>query len=87
MVLYPWLSLRQIKEQTSRSASSWQRDRNSGAITEGIHWIYAPNTKARILYNRDLIRDWLANGGDQTHPAHKRAIEAYIKSLPSSNAA
>jgi hypothetical protein len=42
----------------------------------GIHY-FKPVQK--ILYNRELIEDWLVNRRD--YPAHLRAMEAYQASL------
>lgn len=72
---------RETGQQLGVSDSTLKRWRKSGAISEGIHWIYQPGTKARILYNLDLMRDWLVNSDS---PAHQRAINRYMDSLPSS---
>jgi hypothetical protein len=53
--------------------------RQSGQLRQGIHWVNLPGSP-RILWRIDLVRDWLANGDS---PAHQRAIERYLKSLPS----
>ncbi len=50
---------------------------------EGIYWHRIGNS-VRVLYNLNLIRDWLANGDS---PAHQKAVEKYLASLPSSDAA
>jgi hypothetical protein len=86
MISYPWIPFHQLSELTGRSKSTWQRYRRIGIITEGIHWVYAPNTKTKILYNRVLLTDWIACGGNQNDPAHQKAIEAYLQSLPSTAA-
>jgi hypothetical protein len=52
-------------------------------LPEGIYWHRIP-CSIRVLYNLNLIRDWLANGDC---PAHQRAVEKYLASLPSSDAA
>jgi hypothetical protein len=44
----------------------------------GIHF-FQPVQK--ILYNKELIEDWMVNRHD--YPAHLRAIEAYLATLPS----
>jgi hypothetical protein len=74
----------EIGQQLGVSRSTLKNWRKTGVITEGIHWMYRPGTKARVLWNQDLMRDWIANGDS---PAHQRSIERYIASLPSSQAA
>ncbi len=44
----------------------------------GIHYVQPVQ---KILYNKELIEDWMVNRHD--YPAHLRAIEAYQSSLPS----
>ena len=75
----------EICQQLGISYSSLKRWRKTGAISEGIHWTYNPTTKTRILWNLDLMRDFMANGANS--PAHARSIERYIASLPSSKSA
>lgn len=53
---------------------------NSGQLRYGIHFVTLPGSTKR-LWRVDLVRDWIANNGDT--PAHQRAIERYLKSLPS----
>ena len=72
------------------SLKNWRLGRQlpSGEFTpprlvEGVHWLRVGPRK--ILYNLELIRDFLYN---QENPdAHRLAIEAYLKSLPSAAAA
>jgi hypothetical protein len=44
----------------------------------GIHYVQPVQ---KILYNKELIEDWLVNRHD--YAAHLRAIEAYQATLPS----
>jgi hypothetical protein len=44
----------------------------------GIHFVQPVQ---KILYNRELIEDWMVNRQD--YPAHLRAIESYQATLPS----
>jgi hypothetical protein len=44
----------------------------------GIHFVKLPQ---KILYNRELIEDWMVNRED--YSTHLRAIEAYQATLPS----
>jgi hypothetical protein len=52
-------------------------------LTERIHWFRLPGGR-KILYQQDLILDFLINGNS---PAHQKACDAFIRSLPSSQAA
>lgn len=52
--------------------------RFKNALVEGIHWI---RLNSRILYNVDLVLDWVQNQGDPI--AHQRAIKTYLAKLPS----
>jgi hypothetical protein len=58
-------------------------DRTLGRYREkywflGIHFAQPVQ---RILYNKELIEDWMVNRHD--YPAHLRAIESYQATLPS----
>lgn len=44
----------------------------------GIHFFQPVQ---HTTYNKELIEDWLVNRHDQ--PAHQRAIDAYLATLPS----
>jgi hypothetical protein len=55
-------------------------NRQSGQLRQGIHFVTLPGA-TKILWNIPMMRDWLANGGNS--PSHQRAIEKYLKSLPS----
>jgi hypothetical protein len=81
---YTWITTAQMGEQYPASRSTFRRIRLNEEITEGIHWQYSPgeSKNPRIIWNRDLMRSWIACGGDKNHPAHVRAIEAFLKSLP-----
>jgi hypothetical protein len=91
LVIWPWVDSAQTHALTGASRALMRRWRVNGLLTEGIHWVYAPKahqtdtnnlSNPRVLWNRDLMRSWIACGGDQNHPAQQRAIEAYLKSLP-----
>jgi hypothetical protein len=72
----------EIGQQLGISRSTLRRLRISGELRKGIHWINKPGSETRISWNRDLMRDWAANGGNCS--AHDKAIEQYLASLPSS---
>jgi hypothetical protein len=61
------------------SSDTLKHWRVSGLLPKGIYWWTLPNSD-RIVYNLDLVRDWVVN---QNSPSHQRAIEKYLKSLPS----
>ena len=65
------------------SADYLKKLRVSGQLHQGIHYVNIPGSP-KILWNIDLVRDFLVNGDS---PSHTRAIESYIRSLPSSTAA
>jgi hypothetical protein len=82
-ILWPIASTDEICKQLGVRPGVLKVWRESKAITQGIHWYYRPGTTNRILWNLDLMRDFVAIG-DQNHSAHRRSIELYLKSLPSS---
>jgi hypothetical protein len=63
------------------SADYLKKLRVCGLLTRGIYWYTLPGSD-RIIWIRDLVRDYLVNGNS---PAHQRAIEKYLASLPSSS--
>jgi hypothetical protein len=85
-IVWPIASTEEIKKQTGQRDAVLKAWRDQELITQGIHWYYRPGTTNRILWNLDLIRDFVACG-DQNHPSHKAAIERYLASLPSSKTA
>jgi hypothetical protein len=62
------------------STSSLARWRKAGLWQEGIH--YFKTSPTSILYNVELIYDWLAN--KHQPELHERAIENFLAALPSS---
>ncbi len=56
--------------------------RTTGILKKGIYWTNFPHLPSRTFWNRDLVRDWFVNGRT---PAHDRAVEKYLASLPSSD--
>lgn len=47
-----------------------------GYLIEGIHWVYTNSGRRMILYNVELLCDWVANRGSPE--VHLRRIEAYL---------
>ena len=90
---YRLVSKRIVQEELGISPSSlknWRLGRQlpSGGVSpprliEGVHWLRVGPRK--ILYNLELIRDFLYN--QQSPAAHRQAIAAYLQSLPSAAAA
>jgi hypothetical protein len=68
-----------LVEATGLSVSTFKRYRLTGIWIEGIHW-YRINSRL-VLYNLPLISDWVANR--MSPRAHERAVENYLRSLPS----
>jgi hypothetical protein len=64
---------------SSDTLKSW---RVQGLLPRGIYWTTLPNSD-RILWVKDLVRSWIVNGDNS--PSHQKAIERYLKSLPSSD--
>lgn len=56
------------------------RWRKAGQLEEGIH--YFQTSPTTILYNLELIYDWIAN--KHQPELHERAIENFLAALPSS---
>jgi hypothetical protein len=82
---YPLIPTSGLSEQFGLSVPHFKRLMRANKIIRGIHYHKVPGSPS-ILWNRDLLADWLANGGlDST--AHQRAIEQYLAYLPSSQSA
>lgn len=73
-----WLTKKETCELLKVSGRSLARYRDE-TLMEGIH--FTKVSKQKILYNQELLMDWLANKHDWD--THLRAIEAYQASLPS----
>jgi hypothetical protein len=81
---YPWRTVRlSVLLDTIGVSQDFVTDEIRGKRQEGIYWFRTPGSM-KILYNVDLIRDWLANGDC---PSHQRAVKRYLASLPSSDVA
>jgi hypothetical protein len=48
-------------------------------LAEKVYWVRPMGS--RILWNAQLVRDWLVQGDS---PSHRNAVSTYQKSLPSS---
>lgn len=53
----------------------------NGWLIEGIHWVYTSSSRRMILYNVELLCDWVANRSSPE--VHIRKIEAYLLSQAS----
>lgn len=45
-------------------------------LIEGIHWVYTNSSRRTILYNVELLCDWVANRASPE--LHLQKIEAYL---------
>lgn len=81
-IAFPLVTTPRMQKHIEMSKSALRRWRVEGLITENLHWQYAPGTKHAILWNLSLMKSWIACGGDQNHPEHKKLIEVFIKSIP-----
>jgi hypothetical protein len=82
--IYEWPTVRRAGLVAATGLSEeYVRTELKNTLQEGIYWFRLPNS-VRILWNLNLVRDWLVNG---CSPAHTKAIEKYAASLPSSDAA
>jgi hypothetical protein len=80
---YPWPTVRSAQLCAVLGCSSDYVKDTIRKLPEGIYWSRYPNS-IRVLYNLNLIRDWMISGDS---PAHKKAVERFVASLPSSDAA
>lgn len=74
------VNLQILTERTKISDKSFYRYRKLGLLQEGVHYFTLSYNK--VLYNLDLILDWIANR--QNPEAHERAIQNFLATLPSS---
>ena len=72
-----WLKTAQAAKWIGLSTSCLKNYRlNKGLLIEGIHWVYTNSGRRTILYNVELLSDWVAT---RTEPEqHLRTIEAYL---------
>lgn len=72
-----WLKTAQAAKLIGLSPSCLKNYRlNKGWLLEGIHWSYTNAGRRTILYNVELLLDWVAT---RTEPEqHLRTIEAYL---------
>ena len=74
---------RDAMRATGMGGDKLRQLRRDGILQERIHWVTIPGS-TNILWNVPLILDWLVNGSS---PSHQRAIERFVSSLASSEAA
>jgi hypothetical protein len=80
VIEYKFLATSSLPQAFDKSMSFFKRYMRSGDLIEGIHYLRAPGSQS-LLWNQTLILDWFACGGNT--PAHRKAIERYLSSLPS----
>ena len=73
----PWIKTAEAVKLTGLSASCLKNYRLiKKELIEGIHWVYTNPSRRKILYNSELLFDWVAN---RTYPErHQRTLEAYL---------
>ncbi|PMB13052.1 hypothetical protein CI592_01390 [Fischerella thermalis CCMEE 5328] len=76
---YHFVSTSKIQERLDISAKALGDYINKGLLIAGVHYSVLPGGHKR--YNLELLTDWLINQQDPN--AHQRAIDHYLKSLPS----
>lgn len=75
-----YLGERKMGIMIGSSKEFLKKCRFEGSLIEGIHWV---RINSRVLYNVQLVLDWIQNQGDPI--AHQRAIDTYLGKLPSNN--
>jgi hypothetical protein len=81
---FPFVRTKEMVASSGLSPDTLKQLRRDNILKEKIYWFHPPGS-VRVLWNIRLVRDWLINGGDSLD--HKKAIESFYKSLPSSDAA
>lgn len=74
---WPFVGSGQIKAEIDLAKSS--QAELSARLPERVYWVRSPGGR-KILWNLELVRDWLINGESE---AHARAVEAFLSSLAS----
>ena len=78
---WPLISSGQLKTEIDLAKSSQAELRKT--LPCGVYWVRSPGGR-KILWNVELVRDFLINGSSD---AHTRAVEAFLASLPSNQPA
>jgi hypothetical protein len=72
-----WLKTAQAAKLIGLSPSCLKNYRlKQGWLIEGIHWVYTNSGRRTILYNVELLCDWVATRANPEE--HWRTIEAYL---------
>ena len=72
-----WLKTSQAAKLIGLSPSWLKNYRlNKGLLIEGVHWIYTNSSHRTILYNVELLCDFLATRANPEQ--HQLTIEAYL---------
>ena len=56
---------------------------NKPELAKGVYWCQPGGSTSPVLYNLDLIRDWMFSPSPE---AHQAAVTAVLASMPSSRA-
>ena len=72
-----WLKTAQAAKLIGLSPSCLKNYRlNQKILIEGVHWVYTNSSRRTILYNVELLSDWVATRADPHE--HQRTIDAYL---------
>lgn len=72
-----WLKTAQAAKLIGLSPSSLKNYRlKQRVLIEGIHWVYTNSSHRAILYNVELLSDWVATRANPEE--HLRTIETYL---------
>ena len=82
LAAFPFVRTKEMVATSGLSADRLKLLRTT-VLKDKIHWFHPPGS-VRVLWNASLVRVFLVNGDS---PAHRKAIEVFVKSLPSSDAA
>lgn len=81
LTAFPFVRTKEMVASSGLSSDTLKQLRRE-VLAEKIYWFHPPGS-VRVLWNIRIVLDWLVNADT---PAHQKAIEAYTKSLPSSDA-
>lgn len=76
-----YLGERKMAISIGSSKEFLKKCRFQGLLIEGVYWV---RLNSRVLYNVQLVLDWIQNQGDPR--THQKAIQNYLAHLPSNQA-
>jgi hypothetical protein len=78
LAAFPFVTTREMVATSGLSADRLKLLRIT-QLSEKIYWFRPPGS-IRVLWNVQLVRDWLLQGDTESH---KRAVETFSRSLAS----